>query len=363
MSNSSNLEAPKQLSTLTLIVFAFSIVFFAVLANGYYILFVKNGVILAGLIGVLLAFIAWSLGKFIGSSESGIRGHIPLFVLMLLLSAVGVFNSLMMNLEGQRIFQESIDNASARYKELPILAKQAMGIPVLEEKKAKVNSLMNSLEQEIRNPRNCGEGPEARRIIIKIKQELPDFEKLSGNTLNCDVNDQEVNQLVEMYKAQIKEKLYNSKLFVDNNYAEIENARNKIIQTEEVAQLKLGQLRTEVSNGTDSRNLLKNTRPRLEDLASDYQSLALDLSKYSRGDVASKVEPTLDLSAVRNLGEWSQLINLLISRLDKLQTYVYLFIALFADWILIYLFAQLRTHRLAQPKKKNVADKTINNPW
>jgi hypothetical protein len=363
MSNSSNLEAPKQLSTLTLIVFAFSIVFFAVLANGYYILFVKNGVILAGFIGVLLAFIAWSLGKFIGSSESGIRGHIPMFVLMLLLSAVGVFNSLMMNLEGQRIFQESIDNASARYKELPILAKQAMRDDVIEAKIAKLDSLMNSLEQEIRNPRNCGEGPEARRIIIKIKEELPDFEKLSGNTSNCEVNDQEINQLIDMYRTQINVKLFNSKLFVDKNYTELVKARTKIIQTEEVAQLKLGQLRTEVSNGTDSRNLLSNTRPQLEALASEYQSLALDLSKYSRGDVASKVEPTLDLSAVRNLGEWSQLINLMISRLDKLQTYVYLFIALFADWILIYLFAHLRTHRLAQPKKRNVADKTINNPW
>ena len=75
-------DKPGQLTTLTLIVFAVSIVFFFVLANGYYNLFLNKGQITAGLIGVLLAFIAWSLGKFIGSSDGGIKAHIPLFASM-----------------------------------------------------------------------------------------------------------------------------------------------------------------------------------------------------------------------------------------------------------------------------------------
>ena len=363
MSNSSNLDAPRQLNTITLIVFAFSLLFFAVLANGYYILFVKDSAILAALIGLLLASIAWGLGKFIGSSESGIRGHLPMFILMLMLSAVGVFNSLMMNLEGKRIFQEAIDNASLSFKELPILAKKAMRDNAIEEKIARVDTLLNSLEQEIRNPRNCGEGPEARRILNEIRIELPGFRKLSGTNLNCNENEILVNQLVIMYREQASKELFNSKLLVDANYGELVQSRNSIIETEKRAQNQLGQIRTEVNGGANSSFLLKNTRPKLEGLAAEYQSLATDLIKYSRGDISANVRPSLDISAVRNLGEWSQIINLLLSRLDKPSTYVYLFMAFFADWILIYLFQQLRAQRSAQPRKRNVAPTTINNPW
>lgn len=356
MSNLGSSESPRQLTTLTLIVFSFSLVFFFILANGYYNLFVTKGVILAGLIGIVLSFIAWSIGKFIGSSEEGIRGHFPLFILMLMLSAVGVFNALMINLEGKRIFQEAIDSASARYKELPLLAKDAMRDEAIENKIAKVQSLFNSLQQEIRNPRNCGEGPEARRIMKSIQEELPEFTVLSGAGADCGNNE----QLVRMYNEQIEEKLMNHPLLVKGNYRELMTIQDKVYKAEQLAQLKLGEMRSEVNNGA---NVLSSTRPQLEELAAQYQSLALDISKYGKGDIAAKIQPNLEMNSVRNLGEWSQIINLLISRLDKLQTYVYLFIALFADWILIYLFSLLRKHRLSQPKKRFVGQQTINNPW
>lgn len=356
MGNMGASESPRQFTTLTLIVFAFSIVFIFVLANGYYNLFVSNGTIIAVLIGAVLSFIAWNIGKFIGSSPGGIRGHFPLFLLMLILSAVGVFNALMINLEGKRIFQEAIDQASAQYKELPLLAKNAMRDEQIEEKIARVDSLFKSLEQEIRNPRACGEGPEARRILVAIEAELPGFTILSGANGSCDNND----KLVEMYKEQIDKRLLNHPDLVKKNYQELMLARDKIIESESNAQKDLARLRSEVNNGA---NVITSTRPQLEVLAGTYQSLALDVSKYAPGDVAAKVKPTIDMSSVRNLGEWSQIINLLISRLDKLQTYVYLFIAFFSDWILIYLFALLRKHRNDLPKRKSSHEQTINNPW
>ena len=93
--------------TLLWVVANFSFVFIAVLTNGYYNLFVTKVGLFALIIGLMLALLAWSLAKFIGTSAGGIRENVPLFVLLLLLSAVGVFNSLMINLEGIKNFSRS----------------------------------------------------------------------------------------------------------------------------------------------------------------------------------------------------------------------------------------------------------------
>ena len=269
---------------------------------------------------------------------------------------MGVFNYLMINLEGKRIFQEAADSAVSRFKELPLLAKTAMRDPVIEEKIARIQSLEVSLAQEIRNPRNCGEGPEARRILAEIAKELPGFTVLSGGTKSCQNNE----EFVKMYHEQVKERLKNHPELINKNYRELVIARDRIVETEAEAQLKLESIRSEINNGG---NLLLGVRPHFEQLASEYQTLALDIRKYAPSDVAEKTHPNLELASVRNLGEWSQIVTLLVSRLDKVPTYVYLFLALFADFILIYLFSLLKNHKAAQPKRRAPTSHTVNNPW
>ena len=74
----------------------------------------------------------------------------------------------------------------------------------------------------------------------------------------------------------------------------------------------------------------------------------------------------LNITDARSLGEWSQLINLILDRLDKPSTYVYFGLSVFFDWILIYLFARLSSLQAIvkqQNPKANIANRSIPSAW
>jgi hypothetical protein len=343
-----------QLRTLQWVVVAFSCLFVFVIWNGYYHLFANRGLLFAIFGGLLLSAIAWGLGKFIGSSKKRLKGtgNAPLFVLMLTLSAVGVFNSLMINLEGRRIFQETIDNGLKDWLELQHVADESLQDQKIEAKRERIANLKLALKQEIENEFNCGAGPAARKIMDEVKQELPGFTVLSGSPVTVCADSSKV---ASMYMEQIDslEKQYIEKHGYLNLIAERERTLSAITQSK----IELLKLQREVDSGVD---LLNETRPRLEELAANYRSLALMLYMFPAGKALAN---SMDISAVRNLGEWSQAINLIVSRLDKLQTYVYIFLAVFADWLLVHLFGMLRQIRGDIPPAKVESEPTIANPW
>jgi hypothetical protein len=356
MSDRDAADFPRQYNTLLLVVLAYSVVFIGVLFNGYYYLFHLKGVFVAGVVALLLSVFAWGIGKYIGSSPTGIKGNLPLFAMMLILSAAGVFNSLMLNLEGKRIFEETVDKASERYRDLSIYASANMRDENIESKIANVNSLAKSLAEEIRNVRNCGEGPEARKILDSIATELPGFTVLSGAGRDC----VRAEEIIRAYQEQIQERLYNHQDLVKLDYRGLIKARDQIIASEKAAQIKLASIRRDISEG---QGLLSLVRPRLEEVATDYQAQAISATKLSRSARAEALPTTLDMASVRDLGEWSQILNLLISRLDKSQTYIYLFLAVFADWMLVHLFALLASQRARLSPKKRALDRTVKSPW
>ena len=353
MNNKVNDENNASHKTLQWIIVVFSIIFVIVLANGYYNLLINTNRVFAFFIGCSLAFLAWNLAKFIGSSSEKILGNFPLFILLLVLSALGVFNSLMTNLEGKRIFQETIDDSSLKFRELPIIAKEISKNPAIEAKQKKVESLKQMFFEELRNPQNCGQGATAKNIADQIKNELPAFQILSGK-VNCI----KIEPIISSYDESINTLLQNSKEYIDGNQLELEKLAGEVIQKEKNAQEKLNQIRTEINNGG---NLLVDARLDLEGLATLYQNTSLELSKI---DLNAKLPASLEMNSVRNLGEWSQIINLIISRLDKPSTYVYLLLAFFFDWILIYLFSRLKeiANKLSVKKVNERATK-IDSPW
>jgi hypothetical protein len=353
MSQHNNNENISLHRTFQWIVIVFSLIFFIVLSNGYFNLLISINKAFAIFSGVILAFLAWSLAKFIGSSPGRIKGNFPLFILLLLLSAVGVFNSLMTNLEGKKIFQEAIDDAAIRFRNLPIITKKALRNPIIEEKRAKVENLKGLFFEELHNPQNCGQGPVASQLAQKIKDELPAFQVLSGPG-SCS----KVDKIIASYDLSIERLLLNSKEFADANYKEIQTAQDDITQKEQTAQNELNKIKSEINDGG---NLLIDARLGLEKISTLYQNMALELTKLDPNNDFPKF---LEMNSVRNLGEWSQIINLIISRLDQLSTYVYLFLALFFDWILIYLFSRLKNlTQTLQSKNVTLRSTKISSPW
>jgi hypothetical protein len=350
-------EEVGQHKTFQWIVLIFSLLFVCVLANGYYNLFVGNGAFIAVLIGIFLASLAWFLAKFIGTSKRKIAGNIPIFILLLLLSAVGVFNSLMINLEGKQIFKETIDDSSIKFKDISLKAKNIFENTNIEkkidEKRKRIASLKRSFLEELSNPLNCGLGQAALEISKEIKQELPSFQLLSGSH-DCKV----IDKVKKIYDSTIDTLLENSPELVNVKYTQDQDLKNSFIKREQLSQEKLIRIRKGIDEGG---SLLITSRPLLEDLATEYQNIALELKNYSTD---LDIHENLEMNSVRHLGEWSQIINLIIARLDRPTTYVYLGLAGFVDWILVYLFSELSDLKKMLPNKKKATQTTgISSPW
>lgn len=315
-----------------IITLLYSFLFFYLIASGYYLLFQKS-LIVALCAAVLFASLAWWLARYIGSSATGIRGHIPLFILLLMISGMGVFNSLMLNLEGRRIFTETIDESIDRFDGLSAraaaeLAKGGSSSPMAHMQR--VDSLKAALFSEIRNPLNCGQGPEARRILASLQEELPDFRPLSNPRVDCSQN----AKIIEDYEQRISE-------LVDR--APWSNAALRGVMTDSVAAKRELDGLSRVANESFAPRLLQEVLPQLQTKNVLYRELHERLPSVTQGQ--DPLERRLDLRSVESLGEWSQLIYLLFSRFDTPTTYVYLFVAGFADWIMIYLFSLIRQNR------------------
>ena len=309
----------------------YSILFFFLISSGYYLLFQQNLLLALGA-ALLFSLLAWWLAKFIGSSRSGIRGHLPLFILLLLISAVGVFNSLMLNLEGRRIFVEAIDRAHDQFERLSNraaieLSRGGSGSPLAHLQR--VDDLKAALFSEIRNPLNCGQGPEARKIVGNLREELPEFRALSNGRPDCTQN----TRVVEDYERRINE-LAAGAPWNNQVVAGVAAAASQ-------AKRELDQL-LQIASDSYGPRLLSEVAPQLEAKGGQYRDL---VERLPAGDARAGLPPRLDLRGVESLGEWSQLINLLLDRVDKPTTYFYLLLAGFADWMMVHLFGLVSVNR------------------
>jgi hypothetical protein len=334
------------------IAFLYSILFVSIIAGGYFFLLQKNYFV-ATLFALVFAGIAWNIARYLGSSEKGIQGYPPLFALLLIISGVGVFNNLILNLEGRQIFQETLNETELRFTELAEATAKYAQDPTVAARLAKIDSLIATLISEIQNPRNCGQGPQALQIAFDIQKELPDFRLLSGKS-DCSMN----NVLAAEYRETLEGLKIKAAWYVEADYGGLVKTREEIIENAAAAKAELKLLRSAVNTGF-AGTLLKSVGPKLEDLASMYREDAARLRRYSSGE---DVAPALNLSAVESLGEWSQLINLVISRANKASTYVYLSLAVFLDWIMVYLFTLIRQNGAGLNLRAGSVQ-GVRNPW
>jgi hypothetical protein len=145
---------------------------------------------------------------------------------------------------------------------------------------------------------------------------------------------------------------------------------SKIDSESETAQEQLKDLETYVNSGDSllkdnhfNGKLVKSARGKLEDITTNYANLAVELKNYAP---KAELQMNLNITDVRSLGEWSQLANLILDRLDKPSTYVYFGLSVFFDWILIYLFTRLSSLKAIlkqQNPKANIPNSGIPSAW
>ena len=309
--------------------------FAGVLGYGYYLLLPASP-LLGFVVALLLSGLALGLARNI-ADDGGVRSQPPMFVLLLLISAVGVFNSLFLNLESRQIFLQRIETARAGFETL--LKVSNMPVEAVDsdykEWRSQVDSGIAKLLAEIRNSFNCGQGPQARRLISDLQQVPLDFEPLtlgSERLTNC-------AQLADVYENEVFPKaITSSKLYRDARPVEREQASRQIREGADKALRELSSL-NQTAAQLGPVELLQQVRPQLELQAQAYEGLVTTLDTFSASHPAPR---RVDLTDVRSLGEWSQLANLIIQRRSEVTTWFYGALALFADWMLVQLFLNAR---------------------
>jgi hypothetical protein len=316
-----------------LLLVVYSIVFLAVLFNGWTHLFPKSmflGAIAAG----VLSLLAWLLGKVIGQEGGVSAKNTLLFSMLLIISAAGVFNSMMLNLEGKKIFSEAIDSSQDRFRDLKMGARDSVRNSDLEAKHRSVEGARDNLLREIRNKLNCGIGPVAKNRLVELKVYLPNL-KLP------DPGRQPPSEEVCNQRADDAEEAINQEtdaLADTKSFRTIENDAATVKAAADVAENELENVRRSINDGSKGTDyLLGDGREKLYGLELNYKKNLDILRSYAKD---TSLPSRLDLDAVRSLGEWSQIINIIKERLDRSATYVYLLLSVFLDGMLCYLFAR-----------------------
>lgn len=132
---------------------------------------------------------------------------------------------------------------------------------------------------------------------------------------------------------------------------------SRVITESQAARDELEELKVTAAAGL-AANLIKTVTPKLEALDTRYRSA---LETLSRQVDTTNLKPRLELGSVESLGDWSQLINIIIDRISKPTTWIYLLLAGFADWMMVHLFTLVRQHKIRGGS--GVAGTSIGRGW
>ena len=330
----------QQFRTIQMVVVAYSLIFTFILYNGWFHLFSQNGYALASLGSFLLSFLAWNLGRFIGLSDGGIASKTPLFILLLILSAAGVFNWMMITLEGNRISTQTVLSAQQRFEALKISAVKNNGDQKLATKKSDYDIKMQRFLNEVENPLNCGHGTAAAQRLVELKGVIPNL--ILPNVPHTPGNVNSCKNLALLYKVSIEQEWDSTP--DGKALAAVQNQLAEITGEVDTVQQRLKDLKS-AADHNGSSYILTMGKSELQELGNSYGSLLRKLDQFAPNN---GLPTSLDTSSLSSLGEWSQIIPLIIARIGEASTYVYILLAAFMDWMLIYMFSHYRAQKSKQ---------------
>jgi hypothetical protein len=312
----------------------FSVIFVGIITYGYFNLFLVYGLFVAAIGGLIFGLGVWFLARMIGTSPSSLKSNSIFIAMLLALSAAGIFNSFMLHSEGAKVVSDATTDAQEDFGRLQAEAEAALTSAGAKARSDQIEAITQALFSEIRSPINCGQGPEARRLIGELQRVLPGFVPLSSTRRDCSRNE----EVIEDYRNKIATLTANATWNNPDLQAVVSGSSD--------ARQRLSELRSEVSSEF-SPLTLRSQVGTLEELDATYRELRFKLDR-NRVDVRD-IDESLHLSEVQSLGNVLKLPTLFVERLDEGATYVYLLIAVFIDFFMLALFraaAQSRVRRV-----------------
>lgn len=317
-------EQTSRYRSLQVLLFVFSLIFFAIIAYGYFNLFLRSSIFIALAAAIVVAVFAWYLARNIGHN-GGIRKNLVMFFMLLVVSAAGVYNSLMLYLEGDRILADTASEAQGQFGELRGVAETALAGSGATQRANQIRTTSEALYAEIRNPLNCGQGPEARRLVAELQRQLPGFVPTSNPAQNCERNE----EIIADYRQRIDTLVARASW----NNPDLAN----VIAQSTAAEQKLGEVRAELTGGYNPL-VLPRILGELDAQNASYQALRLQLSRHA--DVR-ELAAGLHISEAQSLGNAFKLPALFIERADQPVTWIYLLIAFCFDYFMVHCFMQV----------------------
>jgi hypothetical protein len=298
-------------------------------------------------------FIAWALAAFIAlgaiaaaravASErvrlrdiksKSARDHTWLAYLALLLfvSATGSLSSFIYYGEGTTVLTENIESCEECLKSLESTAALAVRTNAFNDLRDNVHRIQSALELEIRNERNCGDGPAALGLIGQMQRYLPSYRRPSGRIANCE----DVDRVIDQYRQQRDEQLPLSTAYRTDRVAEKNAVRDALPRVMERNRAALDSAAMLLA--TQSVHGLARARKILEEVVKDIGNFGLRINSLSpQAPWTCKV----NLQDARGLGSFWQIFEIVRNRIHRLSTLVYIAVAFAIDYMMIMFFARV----------------------
>ena len=254
------------------------------------------------------------------------------FAVLLFFSALGTLSALIYYGEGSKLMSENVDRARACLTSLETATASLVTTSVYDEVQMRVTRQLDALEREIRNTRNCGDGPEAIKIIQTIQADLPAYRRLSGRNEGCEHNEETIKQYRDQAMAQLP---------LTDAYRTDRVAEKQALRTE--LPVILGRNRVAMAMAKDQ---LGSSGFGIDKARTAVEGAVKDVNEYGEkaralGPLSFELRCDVELDNVRGLGSFFQVIPVILSRLTRPVTYVYLGLAFVIDWVLVMFLARV----------------------
>jgi len=284
------------------------------------------------------------------------------FALLLIVSAMGLMNSLFLLLEGDDVIARRLEVARKDFVELGQQGQAKLQIPEIEDKRTGINLGLKNLRQRIvegRDPGNpnsnaCGIGPDANAEFEALRKYLPQFNRLPlTNVHQCSQR----AQLEKLYAAHEKVAweqfksldLYRSKQ-VDRRDAMFAELPAFVTRAHELLQLR-------AAGGATS---LASIRDRLGTAAKSYADKKAEVEALIGGELTS-LPSRLDIDDVANIGNPGHAVKLLLKRWDHGLTWLIVGFAFFLDWLLVFAISRWFKHDVGVVSPRSVTSNQSSN--
>lgn len=270
------------------------------------------------------------------------------FVVLLLISALGAMNSLFFLLETDDVVKNRVEQVRTQLSALETKGLAALRNPSIESRRTEVEGLLRQLQQRIERgegtPNSCGIGRNANATIRSLAQVLPGYGRVPFAEVTACT---ETGRLASLYKEQERdawERFEGLREYRDNRGKEREQLaqglRDSIRDHRE-------SLKVSSISGQEG---LRAVQGNLQLAATSYADLKAGIETLT-GQALEGLPSTLDIDDVMTLGNAGHVIKNLMKRLDHFQTWLYIVLALVADWLLVSTLAAYRSRAHGTPQK------------